>query len=92
MIQNKKQAFDHLIGILSETLSSAGCNDMILENTPENFLLLEEAGAINLRMSLEEFRQCSDYDDYKPFVSKDGKKLYTQDFTVLALLKKELGL
>lgn len=88
----KKEAFAELLEQFSDVLSNNGCNDFYVANTPEMFLALEEAGARNLNMTLEEFRKCSDYEDYAPRPSKDGTTLFTTDYTILAMIEKELGL
>ena len=88
----KKQAFAELLEIVSSDLSCNGCNDFTVANTPELFLALEEAGARNLHLTLGEFRASGEYADYKPNVSKDGQQIYTQDYTILEMIRHELGL
>lgn len=90
--KNKKEAMEQLIDLFGDVLANNGCNDFSVENNPETFLMLEEAGADNLGLSLEDFRNCTEYDDYKPSVSEDGTTIFTQDFTILAVIRKELGL
>lgn len=92
LAKTKKEAMSQLLDVLSNLLSGNGCNDFEVENNPEMFLAIEEAGATNLRMSLESFRNCTDYEDYKPSVSANGKTIYTADYTILELIRKELGL
>lgn len=89
---NKKEAFREMLNILDNTLSRNGCNDFIVINNPEMFSLLEQAQADNQNMSLEDFRNSAEYEDYKPNVSKDGKYIYTQDFVIASVFRKELGL
>ena len=88
----KKEAFVELIERLDQDLSNNGCNDFTVANTPEIYLAIEEAGAANLNMTLEEFRRCSDYEDYRPSPSKDGATILTSDYTILWMIKKELGI
>jgi len=89
--KNKEEAFKNLLDGLSDKLSNAGCNDFVLVNTPENFAMIEEAGARNLRCkSVEDFRKHPEYDDYKPMVV--GNEIYTQDYVILGILMKELNL
>jgi hypothetical protein len=92
MITNKKEMYRTLLSDYSQRLSCAGCNDFIVANTPELYNLLEESGARNLSCSsVEEFRKHPEYSDYKPRLSKDGTKIFTQDFTALEILQNELG-
>jgi len=77
--------------MFSNVLSNAGCNDMQVENNPEMYAMLEQAAADNLGLSLEAFKASPDYEDYKPMVSSDGKKIYTSDYTILAIIRKEMG-
>lgn len=91
-VSTKKEAMSELLDRISDVLSHLGCNDFTVANTPEMFLAIEEAGAMNIRMTLEEFRNCSDYDIYKPKVSKNGDYIYTHDYIILELVRKELGL
>lgn len=88
----RKEAFADLLEQFSQLLSNNGCNDFTVVNTPEMFRAIEEAGALNVGMSLEEFRASSEYQDYGPNVSEDGHKIYTQDFVILSLIEKQLGL
>lgn len=90
--KTKKDAYINILNQLDDLFSSNGCNDFKDANNPELFLWIEELGADNLRLTLEEFRASSEYNDYRPNVSKDGAFIYTQDFVILAALKKELGL
>jgi len=91
MIQTKSQAFKELMDLFSNVLSNAGCNDFVVENNPEMYALLEQAAADNLGLSLEGFRASPDYEDYKPSISSDGTKIYTSDYTILAIIRKEIG-
>jgi hypothetical protein len=92
MISNKKEMYKALLDDLSERQSNAGCNDFVVANTPELFQAFEESGARNLRCkSVEEFRKHKDYEDYKPQISKDGKKILTSDFTALEILRHDFG-
>lgn len=91
MITTKSQAFKELLDMFSSVLSNAGCNDMEVENNPEMYEMLEQAAADNLGMSLESFRKCEDYEDYKPMVSSCKKKIYTSDYTILAIIRKQMG-
>jgi hypothetical protein len=91
MITTKSQAFKELLNMFSEVLSNAGCNDFVVENNPEMYAVLEQAAADNLGLTLEGFRASPDYEDYKPSVSADGKKIYTSDYTILAIIRKEMG-
>ena len=87
-IKTKIEMFSKLIKDFSETLSNAGCNDFEVENTPELFEAFEKSAARNLRCrSVEEFKKHPEYEDYKVRVSKDGKKILTQDYTALEILK-----
>lgn len=90
--KTKKEAFKELMEQFDQSLSCNGCNDFTVANTPEMFLALEEAGAANVRMTLESFRKSEEYEDYKPSVSEDGRTIFTTDYTILAMMKKELGL
>lgn len=91
MITTKSQAFKELLDMFSNVLSGAGCNDMVVENNPEMYAMLEQAAADNLSMTVEQFRVCEDYEDYKPIISKDGKQIYTSDYTILAIIRKQMG-
>lgn len=88
----KKEAFAELLEQFSDVLSNNGCNDFTVANTPEMFLAIEEAGAQNVGMTLEEFRKSDEYEDYAPRVSEDKKFIWTSDYTILAMIEKELGL
>ena len=88
--QNKKEAFRRLLDGFSEVLSNNGCNDFEVANTPEMLLELEKAEAINQNMTLEEFRTWINYDDYRPYIAKDGKSIYTTDYAILSLIESEL--
>ena len=92
LAQTRKEAFKEMCEQFSQALSNNGCNDYQVANTPEMFLALEEAGAMNLNMTLEAFRASAEYEDYKPNVSPDKRKIYCQDYSILALMEKELGL
>lgn len=92
-MSSKKKAYQELFKLLGKKLSSSICNDFIVDNDPEMYQLLEEAGAYNLNMTLEEFRNSPEYEDYKPRLSNDKKRIYTEDFTILGIIKrKELHL
>lgn len=92
MIRTKSEAFSEILNQFSRVLSNAGCNDFPVENNPEMYALLEQAAADNLNCaSVEEFRKHPEYQDYKPVVSKDGKEIYASDYTILAMIRKEIG-
>lgn len=88
--QNKKEAFRHLMEQFSDVLSNNGCNDYAVANTPELYLAVEEANADNYRLSVEDWKKHEDY--YPPQVSGDKKTIYTQDYMILSMIRKELGL
>lgn len=90
--QTKKEAYELMLSNFHDHLSNSGCNDFCVANTPELYALVEQAGADNLRLSLEDFRNSSDYDDYKPQVSTDGSLILTSDYIFLAIIQRELGL
>ena len=79
------EAFEILLEQYSDVLSNNGCNDFEVANTPELYQAIEKANALNYGLSVEEWKKHEDY--YEPSVSKDGTKIYTQDFTILALLE-----
>ena len=54
----------------------------VMENTPENRELIEMAEAANLRMTLEQYRECNEY--HEPRVMSNGQ-LITCDFTIFGL-------
>lgn len=87
----KKEAFDQLLEMMDEKLSNAGCNDFVVHNTQEMYAAIEQAGADNVGMTLDKFRKDKElYEDYGPSVSEDKKTIFTQDFVILGLLRKEL--
>lgn len=92
MIFTKKEAFKELLNNFGDILGNSDCNDFQVANTPEMYLMLEEAAAENFAMNLESFRESSIYEDFKPAVSEDGKIIYTLDYIILDIIKKELGL
>lgn len=50
------------IDLLAHYISREGCNDLELEDTPENRALVEEADAANYRLTVEQWREHEDYD------------------------------
>jgi hypothetical protein len=91
-MKTKKEAFTALLNILDNHLCNAGCNDFILDNNPEMYELVESAEASNINMPIEDFRNSKFYETSKPIISEDGTKIYTSDFMMLSVMKKELGL
>jgi hypothetical protein len=90
MSEAKKQAYRDLLETVSQALSNNGCNDFTVDNSPEMYQAIEEANAANYNISLEEWKKHEDY--YAPSISKDKRYIYTQDYTILAMIEKELGL
>jgi hypothetical protein len=92
MITTKSEAFKELLNHFSDALSSNGCNDFKVANNTEMYALLEQQAADNLSCkSIEEFRAHPEYEDYKPNISADKKYIYTSDYVILAIIRKDLG-
>jgi hypothetical protein len=83
-----KQIFYELFEEAEDRMSRKCCNDFQVPNTPEWFDLIEQYEMRNLRCkTIEEYRNHPDYEDYRPYVSKDGKEINTMDWIVLGCLK-----
>lgn len=78
----ERKALGELLDILDHKLSTAGCNDMRLEDTPENRNMIYCAEKWNDPAMSEE--------DARTFSTDDGK-VFTNDFLILAYLRKKLG-
>ena len=92
MITTKSEAFKELLNQFSDALSSNGCNDFKVANNHEMYALLEQQAADNLHCkTIEEFHAHPEYQDYKPNISGDKKYIYTSDYVILAMIRKELG-
>lgn len=62
----------------SDEFSNHGCNDFVLENTPENYAFIEAMEKWNVSESGGEPNEIS--------ISKDGKEIYTMDWYVMSYL------
>lgn len=85
-----KKAFADLLDNFGELLSNNGCNDFTVDNTPEMYNAIERANAADYNLTLEQWLISPDY--FPPSLSKDKTKIYTSDYVILAMMKKELGL
>lgn len=89
--KSKSEAYALLLDGFDDILGNRGCNDFTVENTKEMYDLIEGSAVRNLRLkSVDEFRRHPEYESYKPEISKDGKWIYTQDFTILECLRNEV--
>lgn len=82
----EKQLAETAINDYHERLSNSGCNDLILDDSPEARQLLKEYSAWNLNCSVDEVENHPEY--YEPSIA-DGK-IYTIDSVLIFILKKSL--
>lgn len=60
-----------MLEMASDTFSNQGCNDLYLENTPENLEFVKDMIA------------CSDFPTDIPYISPDGKGILVMDIDVM---------
>ena len=83
-----KEFLKKAIEDLDEYYDNAGCNDLILKDTPENRLLWDEYQAWNFRIPIEKVKT---HKEYEKVCVIDGE-LYCHDGLVIFVLKRALGL
>lgn len=87
--KTKNECFLDLIQTLDDALNRLSCNDFEIAYTTENYEMLMEFGARNLRLgSVAEFIAHPEFESYKPIIV--GDRILTQDFVILYCLEHEL--
>jgi hypothetical protein len=69
-------------------LSNDGSNDYFLENTPENWAIVERATALGRSMTVEEYRESEGYEE-RPH---DDEDIGTTDWIIVDHLVNKLNL
>lgn len=62
--------FLELAESISDDMGNAGSNDFMMKNTPDNREIIEMAEAKNLAMTLEEYRECDEYNEPQLYKSE----------------------
>lgn len=92
--KSEKKAVSYLMNILDDALGNAGCNDMELENTPENRELVKNAiiAGYSKKEAVEELKEFMLYYQVDLFDNPIKKTIITGDYLIFSFLKKKLGL
>ena len=64
-----------LLSLAADEFSNHGCNDYVLENTPE---------ARKFMAGVETWNSPEEYEEYGIHISEDGKEIYTMDHLLIS--------
>ena len=84
----ERQLWSEIIVHLSEQLSSSGCNDFVLENTPESQALLRSIIQYNYK---EEQERTLELEQLQRDIDEGKSKIYTYDFLLLSYLQNKVN-
>lgn len=81
------QHFLKMSEMISQHMGNAGCNDFLVEDTPDNRYIRDLAGARNFSKSLEDYYKTKEYgwDAEEDIAREEGEKICLADFVVFDL-------